>query len=173
MTWDEYYLGMASLVSRKSKDPSTKCGAVIVAKSNAVLSIGFNGFPRGVAEVHTAPALPTEGKLIAERWERPQKYRWVVHAEMNAILNAARHGISLEGSRLYTTTLPCSECVKAIIQAGIKEVISIEQVGVGTGTHWFHDDIERTMFMEARVILRVLPRIPTDVLASSVQGTYG
>lgn len=108
--WDEYFSGMAHFVATKSKDPSTKCGAVIVGSHNEIRSTGYNGLPQGVND--DAP----------ERWKRPEKYYWVVHAEMNAILNAARMGTPLDGCRMYVTHYPCSECAKAIIRAGIQRV---------------------------------------------------
>lgn len=116
LSWDEYFCGMAMVVKQKSKDPSTKVGAIIVNTDNSILSTGFNGFPRGIDEVP------------AERWERPIKYSYVEHAERNAIYDAARRGISVKGSRLYLAglgppTLPCIDCAKAIIQSGIVEVI--------------------------------------------------
>ncbi len=103
---------MAYLAASKSKDPSTKVGCVIV-RDNIVLSMGYNGFVRGVRE-----DLPS-------RWERPTKYSWVEHAERNACYNAARNGINLYGSTAYLNwePLPCIECVKALIQVGVKEII--------------------------------------------------
>lgn len=102
---------MTTLVASKSKDPSTKVGAVIVGEDDEILSIGFNGFPRGVRED------------LPERWERPEKYEWVVHAEENAILNAARVGTSLKGATLYVGGHPCASCAGSIVQAGISTVV--------------------------------------------------
>jgi len=120
--WDEYFCGLAMVVKEKSKDPSTKVGAVIVSPDNAILSTGFNGFPRGIAE-DAAAAGPFA--YVNERWERPIKYSYVEHAERNAIYNAAREGIRTKGSRLYIAgfSTPCTECTRAIIQSGITEVI--------------------------------------------------
>ncbi len=86
-SWDEHYINMATLISFKSKDPSTKVGVVIIGSDNEILSTGFNGFPRGVDE-----------RRYPERWERPEKYDWIVHAESNAVANAARVGVSLKES---------------------------------------------------------------------------
>lgn len=111
LSWHKLFLEMCRLISQKSKDPSTKTGCVIVDKNNSVLSTGFNGFPRGVAD-------------LPERYhDRKLKYQMIAHCDANAIFAAARIGISLEGSTMYLTAPPCAECAKAIIQAGIKKVI--------------------------------------------------
>lgn len=115
-TWDSYFLDIANAVRQKSKDTSTKCGVVIVGQDKQIVSTGFNGFPRGIDE--TDP----------KRWERPVKYQFVEHAERNAIYNAARSGVSLCGCTLYLfgfgpPTVPCIECVKAVIQSGIVRVV--------------------------------------------------
>ena len=112
--WDEYFMGIALLSAKRSKDPSTQVGACIVDnKTNRILSVGYNGFPSGCSD----DDFP---------WDRDgatlcTKYPYVVHAELNAILNN-RAG-SLENSKIYTALFPCNECAKAIIQSGIKEVI--------------------------------------------------
>lgn len=104
--WDEYYMAMAITASFRSKDPNTKVGAVLVKGSTAV--IGYNGFPRGIAD-------------LDHRWVRPAKYRFVVHAEANALNNAQ---FDTYGSKIYITHYPpCNECTKMIIQKGVKEVI--------------------------------------------------
>jgi dCMP deaminase len=110
--WDERYLALAKEVSTWSKDPSTQVGAVTVGNKKEVLSQGFNGFPRGIYDSD-------------ERYnDRETKYKFVVHAEMNAIYNATYSGTSLDGATLYVYGLPiCSECAKGIIQVGIKKVI--------------------------------------------------
>jgi len=118
----------AELVASKSKDTSTKVGAVLVRHNNA-FSTGYNGFPRGVND------------NIPERHERPAKYDWVVHSEVNAILNAAREGFMTYGSTMYVTLHPCKECAKAIVQAGVKEVV------------FLYDDNPRFDFTLARIIL--------------------
>lgn len=110
--WDKRYLGLAREVSTWSKDPSTQVGAVTVGDKKEVLSQGFNGFPRGIDD-------------SIERYDnREIKYKFVVHAEMNAIYNATYRGTSLDGATLYVYGLPiCSECAKGIIQVGIKKVV--------------------------------------------------
>lgn len=115
--WDDYFLKMTDLVAEKSKDPSTKCGAVIVGDDNTVKGCGYNGFPRSVEYQQPIPS--TENRL-----EKPTKYKFMCHAELNAILNCGRNGVPLLGSRIYINAPPCTECAKAIIQSGIKEVIT-------------------------------------------------
>ena len=112
VNWDKRFLDLALEVSNWSKDPSTKCGAVIIGAAGQVLSQGFNGFPRGIRENE------------ARYNHKPTKYLLVVHAEMNAIYNASRIGTSLEGSTMYVSGLPiCSECAKGIVQVGISKVV--------------------------------------------------
>jgi dCMP deaminase len=111
MDWINYFLGIAEQVKLKSKDQSTQIGAVIVGKDKEIRSTGYNSFPRGLDD--NKP----------ERQERPIKYFYFEHAERNAIYNAARVGIPLDGSTIYLTSgLPCSDCARAIINSGIKRV---------------------------------------------------
>lgn len=147
MNWDELFIKQAMLIAEKSKDPSTKVGCVIVGEGNVILSLGFNGFPRKVHE------------QVDGRWVRPEKYIWTEHAERNAIYNAARHGIKLEGSRAYLNwePNPCSDCTRALIQAGIKEVIGVNRpfTGVGVGVH-YHISHAAQMMEEAGVARRIV-----------------
>jgi dCMP deaminase len=111
MDWTKYFLSIAEQVKLKSKDQSTQIGAVIVGKDNEIRSTGYNSFPRGLDDNKS------------ERQERPEKYFWFEHAERNAIYNAARVGIPLDGSTIYLTSgLPCADCARAIINSGIKKV---------------------------------------------------
>lgn len=116
INWDEYFMGVAILASQRSKDPSTQVGACIVNDDNKIMSVGYNGLPRGCSD----DDFPWERK--ADR-SIDTKYPYVCHAELNAILNAG--GNSLNGCRIYVALFPCNECAKAIIQSGIKEVIYI------------------------------------------------
>ncbi len=109
--WDQYFMTMAYLVSMKSKDPSTRVGAVIVGPNHEIISTGYNGLPRGVADRHYRYA-DREYKLLA-----------INHAEENAILHCALKGVSAKGGVLYTPWIPCSACTKSIIQSGISEVV--------------------------------------------------
>ena len=104
-------MGVALLAAKRSKDPNTQVGACIVDQNNVILTTGYNGFPKGCSD----DEFPwnREGEIT--------KYPFVVHAELNAILNAS--GKSLIGARLYVALFPCNECAKAIIQAGISEVV--------------------------------------------------
>lgn len=111
MNWHVYFLGIVKAVAQKSKDESTKIGAVIVGPDKEIRSTGFNGFSRGINE---------EDKL---RWNRPVKYQRIVHAEQNAIYNAAKVGTPTDECVLYVSGTPCTECAKAVIQAGIKAVV--------------------------------------------------
>jgi dCMP deaminase len=95
----------------KSKDQFTQIGAVIVGQDNEVLSTGYNSFPRGLVD------------NLPERQERPEKYFWFEHAERNAIYNAARVGTPLKNSKIYITSgLPCMDCARGIVNAGIKTI---------------------------------------------------
>ena len=113
VTWDEYFMTIALLSAKRSKDPSTQVGACIVDDENKVVSIGYNGMPRHCDDT----------KLTWEKGEDlNNKYLYVCHAEFNAILNT-RDGSHLNGCKIYVTLFPCNECAKAIIQTGIKKVI--------------------------------------------------
>ena len=110
--WNRRYLGLAYEVSKWSKDPSKKIGAIAVGNKGQVLAQGYNGFPRGIR--HSPERLNN----------RELKYKFVVHAEMNLIYNAGYNGVSLDGSTVYVTGLPvCSECAKGLIQVGVQQVI--------------------------------------------------
>ena len=111
INWDEYFMGVALLAAKRSKDPNTQVGACIVDENNVILSTGYNGFPIGCSDDEFPWA--REGEQT--------KYPYVVHAELNAILNAS--GKSLRGAKIYVALFPCNECAKAIIQSGIKEVL--------------------------------------------------
>jgi dCMP deaminase len=113
ISWDEYFMGIALLSAQRSKDPSTQVGACIVNQRNKIVGAGYNGLPAGCDD----DQFPwhREGNLL------DTKYPYVCHAELNAILNNI--GIDLHGCRLYTSLFPCNECAKAIVQAGIVEVV--------------------------------------------------
>jgi dCMP deaminase len=115
ISWDEYFMGIALLSAKRSKDPSTQVGACIVNQYNKIVGIGYNGFPIGCDD----DALPWQRD--AEN-QNETKYPYVVHAEANAILNSTK---DLHGSRIYVALFPCNECTKLIIQSGIKEIIYI------------------------------------------------
>ncbi len=114
ISWDEYFMGVALLSAKRSKDPSTQVGACIVNADNRIVSVGYNGFPRGCSDEE----FPWERNADNQN---DTKYPFVCHAELNAILNAS--GREMRGTRIYVALFPCNECAKAIIQAGISEVI--------------------------------------------------
>lgn len=116
ITWDEYFMGVAMMSGMRSKDPSTQVGACIVSEDNKILSMGYNGFPKGCSD----DVFPWT-KMRASEDPYNAKYSYVTHSELNAILNY--RGGSLEGSKIYVTLFPCNECAKAIIQSGIKTLI--------------------------------------------------
>ena len=111
ISWDEYFMGVAMLSAMRSKDPNTQVGACIVSPEHKILSMGYNGFPTGCSD----------DEFTWEREGEDNKYFYSTHSELNAILNY--RGGSLEGASIFVTLFPCNECAKAIIQAGIKEVV--------------------------------------------------
>lgn len=113
------YMSMARLISQRSKDPNTQVGAVIVSEDDRILSIGYNGFPNGCSD----DDFPWEK---AAESEYDTKYPYVVHAELNAILNFRGDNKALVNSTLYVTLFPCHECAKAIIQSGIKRIVYLD-----------------------------------------------
>jgi dCMP deaminase len=175
-SWDRFWLGQAQYVaSEKSKDPSTQVGCVIVSQDNTLLSQGFNGFPRGIVEteqefkshywVDEDPSNPNNKAF--DRWDRPQKYSWVEHAERNACFNAARNGIKLLGAKAYLnwSPNPCEQCMRALIQVGVVEIIGTDVpfAGKGKGVH-YDLDYAQIMCSEAG--------IKQSVVTGYLDGTY-
>ena len=115
ISWDEYFMGIALLSAKRSKDPNTQVGACIVNAEHKIVSVGYNGMPMGCSDDEFPWA--REGDVLET------KYPYVCHAELNAILNNV--GFNLAGCTVYVPLFPCNECGKAIIQAGIKEVVYI------------------------------------------------
>lgn len=155
--WDQHFLNLAVMHAQMSKDPSTKVGAVIVGDDREILSTGFNGFPRGIED---SPARLND---------RDMKLKLVVHAEMNAILNAARYGVRLKGRTLYLAATdstgliwggpPCYRCCVEVIQSGITEIVSRPDKAVPS--KW-HEDLKlaRQILAEARINYREIPLLP-------------
>jgi len=139
--WDARFLQMAALVATWSKDPSTKVGAVIT-RGKFVISLGFNGHPSGIDD--------SDARL----YDREQKYRTIIHAEMNAILSARQ---PLDGCTLYVVPfMPCSNCGSVIVQAGIKRVVTLEN----NNERWIESfEITRQIFAEARIELVIRPAL--------------
>ena len=141
-SWDEFFIGLCIYWSQKSKDRSTKVGAVIVGEGQNVLATGFNGFPRGVPDdkeqYHT----------------RPTKYLVTEHAERNAIYNAAREGTRLMGSTMYIPfePVPCCDCARGIIQVGIKKIVGSNIKFTGKGDLWDeHLQVSKDILTDAGV----------------------
>jgi dCMP deaminase len=122
ISWDEYFMGVALLSGKRSKDPNTQVGACIVNTQNKIVGAGYNGLPIGCND-EDFPWDKTGDFLNT-------KYPYVCHAELNAILNNI--GMNLSGCRIYTALFPCNECAKAIIQSGIREVIYLSDKYDGT-----------------------------------------
>ena len=142
--WDHRFLALADQIATWSKDPSRGVGAVIVSGARQIVATGFNGLPRGV---HDLP----------ERLERPAKYDYVCHAELNAIIQCARNGVSPVGCTIYTSFSPCVQCTLAIVQAGVARVVTY-RTGEGDA-HWLESfEKARAVMREAGVEYVALPR---------------
>ncbi len=113
ISWDEYFMGVATLAGMRSKDPNTQVGACIVSPDHKILSMGYNGLPIGCSD--------DEFPWCREGDPLENKYFYTTHSELNAILNY--RGGSLDGATIYVTLFPCNECAKAIIQSGIRKVV--------------------------------------------------
>ena len=139
--WDQRFIGLAHHISGWSKDPSTKVGCIVVGEDREIRSTGFNGFPRGIAD-------------DSERLEdREQKYPLICHAEENAIMHAARIGLSLKGCTAYVTWPPCTRCARSLIQAGVVEVVYPTKIEVPE--RWQKDfDMSTSMMKEAGIKIR-------------------
>jgi len=141
MDWDTFFMSLVYLIGMKSKDDSTHLGAVIVAEDNTIISVGYNGLPRGV-------------RYSYQRQQRPEKYYWFEHAERNAVFNAIRIGANIKDSIMYTNGTPCCDCARAVIQAGIKKVIVDKSWDSGNKDIWLEQSKKsRVMFAEAGIEL--------------------
>ena len=123
ISWDEYFMGVALLAAKRSKDPNTQVGACIVNENKKIMSVGYNGFPLGCSD----DDFPWDRSADSDY---DTKYPYVCHAELNAILNNA--GAPLSGCSVYVALFPCNECAKAIIQCGIKKVFYLSDKYNGT-----------------------------------------
>lgn len=142
---DKYFIKLCKDVASASKDPSTKVGAVIVGPDDEIRSTGWNGFARKVTD-------------SPERWnDRPTKYKYVVHAERNAIYNAARVGTPVKGCTIYVRPLyVCNICADAIIQSGIIEVVMMDSTEVSQPLWEELKEISQSKFYEAGIKIRVV-----------------
>lgn len=151
--WNRRFMDLAFMVASWSKDPSTKTGAIVVGPDREIRATGYNGLVRGVDD--NKP----------ERMERPTKYDFFEHAERNAVYNACLTGTSLKGCTLYATHAPCTDCARAIIQAGIKTVITNHvEINDQTPKGTWRDklDYSAQMFKEAGVEYIELPTPKAD-----------
>jgi len=144
--WDTRFLELSESIATWSKDPSRGVGAVIVSPMKQVLATGYNGLPRGV-EDHP------------ERLERPVKYDLIVHAEMNAIIQCARNGITPVGATMYSSFSPCIHCTLSIVQAGIARVVT--RAIVEGDAHW-NESLEKSISMlkEVGIEYTVMDAVP-------------
>ena len=148
ISWDSYFMGVALLSSKRSKDPNTQVGACIINQDKRIINIGYNGFPRGCED----DLFPWE----SEGSFTETKYPYVVHAEPNAILNATT---PLTGASIYVTLFPCHECSKLIIQSGIREIVYLEEKYNGTES----DVAAKKMLESAGIQYRKLPNMKVVV----------
>ena len=141
--WDERFLRLARHIAAWSKDPSTQVGCVVTGLDREIRSTGFNGFPRGIED-------------SAERLSnRNLKYPLICHAEENAIMHAARIGVSLKGCTAYVTWPPCTRCARSLVQAGVEEVVY--PAGLEIPDRWSEDfEMSSGMFLEAGVSVRTV-----------------
>ena len=151
ITWDQYFMGIAVLSSERSKDPNTRVGACIVNDENKILSMGYNGAPIGFSD----DVMP----WAREGANLDTKYPYVCHSELNAILNCPT---SVKGGRVYVTLFPCNECAKAIIQAGIKEVVYLSDKYADTDSN----KASRLMFDNCGVTYRKYEMVGKDIVIS-------
>lgn len=151
ISWDEYFMGVAVLSAKRSKDPHTKVGACIVNPDNRIVGIGYNGFPFGCDD-SVFPWTNSDQNDFLDN-----KYPYVVHAEPNAILNSTT---SLKNATLYVTLFPCNECAKLIIQSGIKSIVYMSDKYNDTPT----DKASKRMFEAAGVSWRKLPEMEINLL---------
>ena len=147
--WNYRFLELAELIATWSKDPSTKTGAVVVGPDKEIRATGYNGLVRGIND------------NVPERMERPTKYDFFEHAERNAIYNACLTGTSLRDCTIYCTLTPCTDCARAIIQAGIKTVVTYEfKLADNDPKNTWRDKLNYSaeMFKEAGVSYIALPK---------------
>lgn len=142
--WDKRFLALAHHIAEWSKDPSTQVGCVVVGPDREIRSTGFNGFPRGIEDA------------LSRLENREQKYALICHAEENAIMHAARIGISLKGCIAYVTWPPCTRCTRSLIQAGVHTVVYPKDLTIPD--RWSADfALSADMFNEAQILVRQVP----------------
>ena len=144
-SWSERFLDLSEYISRWSKDPHTKTCAIITSANNhRIISVGWNSFPSGCDDT------------VQSRYERPEKYLWMEHAERDAIYCAASNGVNLNGATMYLRWFPCADCARAIIQSGIKKVVC-EKPDI-TDERWGDSfRVALQMFTECSIFLEIVP----------------
>ena len=148
ISWDAYFMGVALLSSKRSKDPNTKVGACIVNNEHRIVGIGYNGFPVGCNDEEFPWG--RDGDFL------DTKYPYVVHAEPNAILNS---NSKTQGCTLYVSLFPCNECAKLIIQSGIKEIVYMDDKYSGTES----DIASKKMLDAAGVKYRKIDKMEIEI----------
>jgi dCMP deaminase len=153
MSWDQRWMSLAQHVAQWSKDRSRKIGCVIVDDRQVLVSLGWNGFPRGINDD------------IGYRHAKPGKYLWTEHAERNAIFNAAAKGVSTFGCTIYLPWFPCPDCARGIIQAGITDVVGVKSDP--SDPQWGDMmELSRLMLLEAGVKVRFIDWLEAPKAAS-------
>lgn len=137
--WDVRFIKLAEHIAEWSKDRSRGVGAVIVNSDKRVVSMGYNGFPAGIDDD------------LDERHERPAKYDWTIHAEQNAIINAARIGVSTKGATMYLNLFPCASCSGSIINCGIVRIVVLNKPNYNDSKYGKEFIISRNKFIEADI----------------------
>ena len=155
-SWDEWFIKMMYLVAEKSKDPKTKIGALLV-RNKRLISVGYNGLPVGCDDT------------VEERNIRPEKYSWYEHGERTSVYATAKFGIDTDGTIMYTNGTPCTDCARAVIQAGVVKVIvhkpyedlsSMAARQKSDQSQWKgHNDKSQAMFREAGVELVIFDKL--------------
>lgn len=168
ISWDEFFMGVADLASKRSKDPDTRCGACIVnPETNRIISVGYNGLSKGLDdnginilnEYLPEPFLITQSDgLSYDYWKKPDKYHFSVHAEENAILNCSCSLKELKGCVIYVYSdkgyYPCDRCANDINQVGIVEVIM--PFAISSDTPTYNWDYTKHIFKKAGIKIRIL-----------------
>ena len=149
-SWIDYFMCVAEVIAKKSKDPNRQVGCIAVDQdSKRILTTGYNGFPSKVEETE-------------ERWQRPVKYDFVVHAEANVIASAARFGINLQGCSLFVLAHPCIDCTKLIASSGIKFVYYLDDGIADTPTQEWHDHLKNARAILSETGIQLIPIIETN-----------
>ena len=146
--WKIFFMQQAQIMSTRSKDPSTKVGCIIVSQDGYVISEGYNGFPRGIAD--------TEERLN----DRTQKYPRIVHGEANAVINACRNGTKIEDGVVFVTQPPCPDCAKMLVQSGISQIYYIDLDKSKKNVAGWRDMLTFSfdMFKEAGIPCQAIPK---------------